>query len=187
MRYNIIMQKLQSDLIAKGIILRQENALVGVVEDVVINPDNGQFLGFIVREGFGKKNLKALAEKDMLGFNAQFILIPGYKSLGEISDIVRIKDALDKKIKIIKNKVYTISGVYIGKVADYTIDFDAAKLSRLYVNARSIRRLAKELIIESSCILSIKKDRITVDDTCAKQASKISNLNLGTTKNEPSS
>lgn len=177
------MQKLVSELIGSGVILRQENALAGRVQEVVISPENRQLLGFVVQEGFGKKKLKTLAAKDVLGFNEQFILIPSYKSLAEPDEIIRIKEVQDGGIKIIKSKVYTISGIYLGKVKNYSIDFDISRMSRIYVNARSIRKLIKELIIEAKCIVSINKDKIIVDDTCAKEAQK-SSLEIGTIEKE---
>jgi sporulation protein YlmC with PRC-barrel domain len=166
------MNRLASELMTRGVIVRQESALVGRVQEVVINPENGQFLGFIIREGFGKGKLKALAEKDILGFNKQFILIPGYNTLGEIDEIVRIKNTLDQKIPIIKNKVYTISGIYLGKVVDFALDFGQARLARLYVESHSIKRFTNQLVVNSACIVSIKKDKITVDDTCVKNTEK---------------
>lgn len=171
--YNIrTMQKLASELKTNKVILRHEGALVGTIHDLVINPDDGKFLGFIIKEGFGKGKLKTLAEKDILGFNDQFILIASYDTLGEIDEIIRIKSVLDQKIPIIKNKVYTLSGLYLGKVTDFTVDFTSAKLSRLYVDSKSLKNITKDLLIDSKCIVTIKKDRITVDDSCVKEKNK---------------
>jgi len=182
LRYNSsVMQKLVSELKTNKVILRHEGLLVGTIHDVVINPDDGRFLGFIIKEGFGKGKLKTLAEKDILGFNEQFILIPSYDTLGEIDEIVRIKSVLDQKVSIIKNKVYTLSGLYLGRVNDFTVDFTSAKLSRLYVDSKSLKNITKDLLIDSKCIVSIKKDKIVVDDSCVKEPKK-SSVDLRTTE-----
>jgi sporulation protein YlmC with PRC-barrel domain len=175
------MQKLASELINQGVILRQENALVGKVTAVIIDPSTGKFMGLLLKEGFGKEHVRALAEKDILGINDQYILITSYSVLGDLDEIVRIKKIIDQKIPIIKNKVYTISGINLGKVYDYSIDLHQARLSRLYIHPKFLKKLSHELIIDSKCIVSIKKDRITVDDSCIKEKTA-TNVNLITKK-----
>ena len=66
------MNKFASELVNKPVLVKQaiqsgEGALVGLVEDLIINPDNGELAGLIVREGFGKKHLKTLGAKDIFG------------------------------------------------------------------------------------------------------------------------
>jgi uncharacterized protein YrrD len=171
------MQKLATELINRGVILRQENALVGRVQEVIINPADGKFMGFLLKEGFGKERIKALAEKDILGLNDQYVLIASYGVLGDVEDIVRINEVTKQKIPIIKNKVYTLSGTYLGKIRDFSIDLTQAKLSRLYVIPVFLKKFTAELIIESKCIVSIKKDRVVVDDSCVqKETIKVSLL-----------
>lgn len=166
------MQKLASELLARNIISRQEGALVGTVQEIVINPCTGQFVGFLIKEGFGKFHIKALAEKDILGINNQFVLIPSHQSLGEVDEIVRIKEAKEAKVPIIKNKVVTLDGVYLGKVTDYSIDLKAARLSRLYIAPRAFRKIIDQYIINSSQIVSMSRDKIVVDDSCEKAKKK---------------
>ncbi len=178
------MQKLASELKTNKVILRHEGALVGTIYDLVISPTDGYFLGFIIKEGFGKGKLKTLAEKDILGFNDQYILIASYDTLGDIDEIIRIKEAMEKKIPIIKSKVYTEGGIYIGRVSDYTIDFVLAHLSRLYVNSKSIKFIVKELLIDAKHIISITKDKIIVEDSCIKEKKK-SLVSLKSTERDP--
>jgi len=164
-----VMNRLASEIIGRGVIVRQETVLIGHIQEIVINPEDGRLAGLIIKEGFGKGKLKAVAEKDMLGLNEKFVLISSYSALGDLDEIVRIKNILDLGIKIKNCKVQTISGIVLGKTVDYSVDFKLGKLSRLYVNPKNWRKITKQHIIDSKCIIRIEKDKIIVDDTCLKE------------------
>ncbi len=166
------MNRLVSEIIGRGVIVRQETALVGHIQEIVINPDDGVLMGFIVKEGFGKQKLKAVSEKNVLGINEKFVLISAYGAMGEITEFVRISAINKLGIKIMNCKVETISGSNLGKVVDYSIDFKLGKLSRLYVNPKGLRRLAKQYVIDSKSIIKIGKNKITVDDTVLRVKKK---------------
>lgn len=167
------MNKFASELIRKPVLVKSaiqngEGALVGLVEELIINPENGELVGFIVREGFGKKKLRTLGAKDVLGISTDFYLIPSYETLGEMDEIVRLKQIMDKDIKIAGNKVYTFSGTYLGRVFDYTIDLRHFMISRIYVGGKTLGAFGKQHIIGYKQIISIEKNRITVDDAFTK-------------------
>ena len=159
------MIKLASELLLKPIVAKREGAAIGLINDLVVNPDDGGFIGIIVREGFGKNNLKTLAVKDIITISSDFILIPSYDVVGEIDEIVRIKSIIDQDIKIAKTTVVTIGGKILGKVRDYSIHLKTDKLEKIYVNPPMMRPFAQEYIISLPQIVSIEKEQITVEDT----------------------
>jgi uncharacterized protein YrrD len=150
------------------VLLKKEKALVGVVEDMVINPDDGKLAGILVREGFGKKHLRALPEKDLLSITSEYYLISSYESLGDIDDIVRIKQIVDREIKIAGNKVFTVSGIYLGKCRDMSINLKTLRLDKIYVRPTLFSGILKEYVISFAQIVSIEKDKITVEDAFVK-------------------
>jgi sporulation protein YlmC with PRC-barrel domain len=167
------MNKLASELVRKPVLVKQaiqsgEGALVGIVEDLIINPDNGELAGFVVREGFGINKLKTLGAKDVLGISSDFYLIPNYETLGEMDEIVRLKVILDKGVKIIGNKVFTFSGRYLGRVTDYKVDLRLFMISQIHVKMMVFGYFGKQHIIAYKQIISIEKDKIVVDDAFAK-------------------
>lgn len=164
------MQRFNSDIIGSQVLARRQKIIVGTVSETVIDPDDGKFAGLVIR---GKIVSKAIAQKDIFGFGNKLIIINQIEDLGEIDDIVRIKKIRDQEVKIVKNKVYTVSGFYLGRVRDYTIDFLATKIARLYVNPRLLNRLTTELVINSTDIVSIKKEKITVRDPLVKEEEPI--------------
>lgn len=155
-------------VLVKDAIARGEGALVGLVESLIINPDTGELAGLIVREGFGKKSLKTVAAKDILGISSDFYLVPSYETLGDLDEIVRLKQILDRDVPITGNRVYTASGTYLGKVFDYTVDLTHFVLSRIYVRTSFLGVSGQQHIIGYKQIISIEKDKITVDDNFAK-------------------
>jgi uncharacterized protein YrrD len=165
------MQRFITEYFGKPVLLKKERAVVGIIEDFVINPDNGELLGVLVREGFGKKNQKALPKKDIEVVGKDFILINSYEQLGDIDEIVRIKQVLDKEIRIIANKVETESGQYLGRVFDYTIDFNLYSISRLYVSNKFFGFSANQHIIANNQIIEITKEKIIVSDATIKISS----------------
>ncbi len=168
------MNKFASEIISKKVILKRERAIVGIVNEIVIDPANGNFVGIIIQESFGNNVLKALAEKDIIAFGIDFILISEYSALGEVNEIVRIKNIVDTKIKIVKNKVITEGGLYLGRVYDYTLDLDAKRLSRLYVKHPFFLggELFENKIISCDQIISIEKDKVLVVDTKVRKGAR---------------
>lgn len=168
------MNKFATELIKRKVILKRERAIVGVISDIVIDPANGNFVGILIQEEFGKNAIKALAEKDIVAFGLDFILISEYSALGEINEIVRIQNIINTKTRILKNKVYTETGVYLGKVYDFTLDIDNKRLSRLYVKHPFFLQggFLENKIIPYVQIVSIDKKKIVVADAKVEKRAK---------------
>ncbi len=162
------MIKFASELRLKPVLLRKEMALVGVVEDIIVNPDNGEFAGILVREGFGKKHLKTLPQKDLLSITSEYYLISEYGALGEVDEIVRLKEILDRDISIVGAKTYTVSGKYLGKCRDFTLNLTSMKIDKIYVDPPMLSAAMREHVIAFPQIVSIEKDKITVEDAFVK-------------------
>jgi uncharacterized protein YrrD len=162
------MIKFASEFRGKPVLLQKEKAVVGIVEDMIVNPDNGEFVGLLVREGFGKKNLKTLPEKDLVSITSGYFLISSYESLGELDEIVRLKTIIDLDIPITGTKTYTVSGKYLGKSRDYTLNMKSLRIDKIYVEPPILSGGMRELAIAFPQIISIEKDKITVEDAFIK-------------------
>ena len=177
------MNKFASELILKPVLVRDaitrgEGAMVGLVESLIICPDDGTLAGITIREGFGKKNLKTLSAKDILGISSEFYLVPSYEKLGDLDEIVRLKEIMDRNVPIVGNRVYTQSGNFLGKVFDYTLDLVSFKITRIYVKPTLLGGFAKQYIIDYKNIISIEKDKIVVEDALVKGAEPILTKNV---------
>jgi len=131
---------------------------------LIIDPDTGDLIGILILEGFGKRKLKSLAAKDIITITNKYILIDSYENLGELDEIIRIKKVLDKKITIRKCPVYTVSGKFLGKVKDFSVNFKSMRLERIIVDSLWTVNSTRHYLISFSQIISIEPGKITVED-----------------------
>lgn len=66
--------------------------------------------------------------------------------------------------KIIGNKVFSQSGVYLGKVIDFRINISEQNIVKYYVSGDFFSLIKKPLIIDASQVVKIEEDKIIVDD-----------------------
>jgi uncharacterized protein YrrD len=152
-------------VIGLPLVSAQDDKKIGAVKGLVINPENGKFLGLIVSRDklFGGKNI-ALIE-DIKKIDDREVIIKNENSLHSPDCI---EDSI-KQIKIKNNKVITKSGDSLGEVRNFAIDLNYDTLSKIYVSGGIIEDLIRgELIIPWNQIISIKKDAITVRDIIIK-------------------
>ncbi len=155
-----------TDIIGYKIITFHNSFEAGLVQSIIIDPENGQFLGvkFIY-----EKKIRVVPLSEILTFGNSFLIIKDAKSISEIDDVVKIEKALLIDAQIIDEKVETESGQKVGKVSNYIIDLSKMSLDKLYVApAVSINFLASELIIPLTNIIEIKKKKIIVSDKYIK-------------------
>jgi len=167
--YNILrMIKFFGKIIGLPVVLDEEKARAGEVEKIIISPEDGAFLGFLVFDPIEKKP-KVVPSVEIKAITPNFALIKNFASITEIDDVVRIKNALTVNPDIIGSKVYTDSGTYLGRVNEATLSITKMELERIYVSAPfSISLLSQDLIIPLSKITKIESKKIYVQDGTVK-------------------
>lgn len=167
MLYNVAMVKFFTDIIGSEILIKAERLRAGKVLSIVIDPDNGQLLGVTTSAIPGRQT--AIPAIEIKGMGNGFLLVNNAESIGELEEIIRIKNAVERKIKIIGQKVFTESGQRLGKCSNATLNLKYQKLDKIFVTPRSVASIfATELIIPAKNIVEIKKDRIVVTDEYSK-------------------
>lgn len=158
------MLKMFSEIIGTNIYLFQEHALAGQVNEILVSPQDGSILGLFLFDPVVKRE-RIIPTSEIISFSAKGILVKGYDSLTDVEDLIKVKEVLDQKNKIIKSPVYTKSGKRVGKVSEATINIKNFSLDRLYVTpVFRIKYLAKDLIIPSSKIEAILPKKIIIAD-----------------------
>ena len=74
-----------------------------------------------------------------------------------------------KAKEIINNKVINKSGYYLGRVVDFDIDVTTQVITKYYVQGNLLGFFKSPLIINSSQVVKIKKDKIIVEDTVIRK------------------
>jgi len=166
------MIKLFSEIIRAKVILANERAYVGYVKDIVISDEDGTFLGVSCTDELGRK-IKYIPSVEFKGFGPDSIIVNGYDSLSDLDDLVRLKEVVDRKIKIIKSSVITKEGKKVGKVNEATINLKHMALERIFVTpVLRIKNFAKDLIIPAKSIEQILPNKIIIAEDVLKTKKK---------------
>lgn len=132
---------------------------VGVIRQIVIDPENGHILGFLVSPGlFGK--LQALSVVDIKFWDPQGLITTYEKNLVAPTEIVRIKKVLDRKINLLNLPAQTESGKSLGHVENFLIDTETEMVIKYYL--RDL--LGKSRIMPADKVVSIDKTIVFADD-----------------------
>ncbi len=138
---------------------------VARIVEIVIDTDTGKVAGFLL----SPRGQYVLATNDIL-FWDQHIFVHDEEDILETDEIIKVQDILKKNISILRKKVFTKNGRYLGKVYDIGINPKLFVLTKLAV-AKNVLGLFPfdEKIIAHKNILEIKNDRIIVKDVDAKE------------------
>lgn len=132
----------------------------GRICEIVIDPDTGKIAGFLM----APRGEYVIAPADIL-FWDENIFIHDEEDILQTGEIIKVRQVLENEIPILRSKVYTKKGLFLGKVYDIGINPKLFVMTKIVV-AKNIFGLFpyEEKIIARGDILEIKKDRIIVKD-----------------------
>lgn len=130
------------------------------VRDIILDVDTGRVVGFFVM----KEKDKVVAPSDILEWNST-IVVHDANDIVEADEVIKIAEVLEKGVTLMKKKVYTKSGDYVGKVLDYGMNNKFFELTCI-ITAQSFLGLIfwDRRIIAAKDIIEIKEDRVIVKD-----------------------
>ena len=130
------------------------------IRDVILDPDTGKVVGFFTMGGANR----VIASMDIISWNSA-IEIHDPEDVISVEEVAGIERALEKGRGIYKNKVYTKSGQYVGKVMDIGMNNKLFELTCLIVMKGFLGLFFwDKKIISARDILEVKKDRVIVKD-----------------------
>ena len=130
------------------------------VFDVVLNTDSGKVVGFLT----SPSGQKVLAPFDVLSWGGA-ITVHDEEAIIDSGEIHQVSESIKKNIKVMRNRVYTKSGEFLGRVIDFAINDKLFVLTKIVV-AKPILGIFfyDRRIIAHRDILEIKKNEIRVKD-----------------------
>jgi uncharacterized protein YrrD len=131
---------------------------VGTISDIVVDPDSGQLLGFVVKTGF-LSGTKVLSFHDVTGLDHAAVLVRNADVVLPPQEVAPIKSTLAEKRPLLGQRVVTEGGTRLGKVVDMVINAESAMATKLYVS-----HLLEERIVPLDKVIKVTKDRIVVKD-----------------------
>lgn len=158
------MEKAYSKIIGIPVVVEGLGKIARVT-DILIDSKNGKITCFFVNAG----KMKIILPSDIIFFG-QAIIIGDGEDIIDAEDIVRVTEVLNKDIRLLKSKVETQKGEYLGHIHDLLLDIKFFGLKKILVY-KSFFGLFKtqDLVISARDIVKIEKGLVTVKNKCAKQ------------------
>lgn len=141
----------------------------GIVRDIIVNPNNGLILALAVAPG-----QKVLPVQDIQKITRKAILVADQEALAEPGDIVRIAEVLRLQTPILRNKVFTVSGQFLGRVIDFEFQTKGMLLTKINVAKKFLFFKLESKIISQQQIITIKPTKIIVRDAKIPAAAVLS-------------
>jgi Uncharacterized protein conserved in bacteria len=147
------------EIIGLRIISISDGTQVGIVKDLILNPQ-GKSLDFIIvdqpTDYFGAK---VITFRDILGLGEFAITIPHLGVIRDVAQVVEAQELLKQDIRVLGTKVLTKKGQLIGEVKEILFDEETGKIAACQfesegeineIGADRIITLGKELLIVES-------------------------------------
>lgn len=133
---------------------------VGQIRQIVINPESGHILGFLISGGVLLSKQKVLSIVDIKTWDPEALITEYEKNLVSPAEIVRIKNILERKIDILNLPAKTESGKSLGQVENFLIDTETENVVKYYLKDF----LGKTRVMPADKVISIDKKIIFADD-----------------------
>jgi sporulation protein YlmC with PRC-barrel domain len=158
------MEKTYSQIIGTPIVV-EDLGRVGRITDIAIDTETGKVACFFVNTG----NMQVITPNDIIFFD-QAIVIGDREDIVDAEDIIRVNNVLERDISILKSRVETQKGEFLGNVYDFVIDVDFAVLTKIVVYKSFFALFkSKDLLISAGDIIKIEKGLVTVKNKYAKK------------------
>lgn len=149
-----------STILEKPVITSDAEGEVGRVSDIIIDPKNCKVIAFSV-SGFLSKP-KVISEIDVLEVTKDAIIINSEDALTLPSEIVKVKEISDKKIKVLGSQAVTETKRALGRIEDFLIDTETVSIVKFYIRGGL---LSPSLVLPSEKVVKIEKGRIIFEDS----------------------
>ncbi len=141
-------------------------AKVGEIRQLIIDPNNGNLMGFLVRAGGIFAPKKVLSITDIRDWDPKAIITSSSDDLVPATEVIRIKEILDNKVNLLGMSAKTESGKGLGMIEDLLIDTDTQRVTKYYLKDL----LGDARIFEAEKVQKIDKQIIFSDDVAEPPA-----------------
>ena len=158
------MQKSFREIVGLPIREKLSRGLIGRVDELVVNPQNGEILAFFTR----KDKRLLLPTVDIAKVTADTIWVENPEALATPDEIIRIAEVIKLNTPIFTNRVFTVSRQFLGEVVDFRFETNGWVLTKLEVAKKILGIPTAQKLINSSQIVRIKPNEITVRDAVVR-------------------
>ncbi|HHY72835.1 MAG TPA: photosystem reaction center subunit H [Bacillus bacterium] len=152
--------KKSSQILGLPIISIIDGLEIGIVKSLVINPDKGGSIDFIIIEKEDwQVSVKAIPFKKVVGIGEYAVTVQSESVVIDLNEIPIANQLVNKKIKINGSKVMTQKGELLGEIVEYYADED----NGLILGA-SLSVSNREVIIPASSVITYARGIIIVKE-----------------------
>lgn len=135
------------------------------VSDILVDPDGGSVLAFLIKKHFFWEKSMVVSFRDVVEFYADGLLVRDADSVIDAIEVLKAKEVLDKKIRLIGSRVLTMNGQKLGILYDFLFDTEPQKVMTLVVKKRFS---PERRIISAERVLSILPGKVIIRDAIIK-------------------
>ena len=162
------MQKLITSIIGKKVFSVHDGAAIADVVGWLINKDNFKIELIVVITRDSKTEKYILPEDIRLSTDRQ-VIINSQDDITEANELVRQSAMIASKYRLLGSKVETQSGKKLGKVKDFSFDYNTFYIGKIHVVSRFPERITREsFIINRSAVIKVQGDTVIIKDARTK-------------------
>lgn len=148
-----------TSLIGLPIGCQETRSKIGEILQIIINPEKGSLLAFLVKPLGFFSSPKLLSPVDVIEYDKAGIVCKSHEDLALPKEIVRAKKILDSGIKILGINARTTSGTKLGKVEDFLINTETSNVTKYY-----LKNWFETRIISADKVIKIDRTGLIFDD-----------------------
>ena len=153
------------EIIGLRIISISDGTQVGVVKDIVINPQMKSLDFMIIDQAADYFGAKVIAFTDILGLGEFAVTISDPEVIQDVAQNIEAQNLLKQDIRVLGTKVLTKKGQLIGEVKEILIDAETGHIfACLYENDDQMHEVRVEQVITLGKELLIVEGESTVQD-----------------------
>lgn len=154
------MEKYYTGIVGAAVKIDDEIIPIAFVRDLVIDPENGKVVGFLLSPGRNH----VISPVDVVAWGDS-LKVHNHDVIVESGDILRVQEILGRRAPVFGAKVVTEKGKNLGRVVDMAIDTSDFSLTKIYVAKLflGILKLSTRLISARN-IIEIKGNKVIVKD-----------------------
>jgi len=158
-----------------------EGTLLGLNREIIINPDNGQVIGYATEKDLSQY----IPFSEALYFLDRFFC-QERDPITDSEDVIKTKAILDENKQIFNKPVFTLAGEKIGIISDFQIEMNFGQLTQISVNKFKFLFLyfGSTRLISHLKIHAIESDRVIVKNNFETKKAN-SSRKIKTKKAEP--
>ena len=164
----VAMQKLITAIIGKKVFSVHDGAAVAEVVGWLINKDNFKVELLAVAVPKSKAHKYILPDAIRVSTDRQ-IIINSQEDITEADELVRQSKMIASKYKLVGSKVETQSGKKLGRVIDFSFDYNTFYIGKIQVVSRFPQRITREsFVINRSAVIEVQGNTVIVKDARIK-------------------